>query len=79
MDSAVIEMARRRRPGRADTGARRDHGASNLDNGGLIRPEQEIERLRCLLREGAASAPAVRADEAYFTVLRDRLRQPPPA
>lgn len=37
----------------------------------LIRKDQDRQRLRGLLLEGAASPKAVRADEDYF----DRLRQ----
>jgi len=43
----------------------------------LIRKDQERERLRGLLLDGAASAPMLPADEAYFDTLRRRARQPP--
>jgi len=41
----------------------------------LIRKDQERERLRGLLLGGAASAPTVTADDAYFGALRRRVRQ----
>ncbi|MCX7374405.1 MAG: type II toxin-antitoxin system ParD family antitoxin [Alphaproteobacteria bacterium] len=41
----------------------------------LIRKDQERERLRGLLLDGAASAPAAPADDAYFNTLRRRVRQ----
>jgi antitoxin ParD1/3/4 len=41
----------------------------------LIRTDQERLRLRSLLLEGAASAPAEPADAAYFDALRDRVRE----
>jgi antitoxin ParD1/3/4 len=72
----VTEGARHRRISRADTGASRGHAASSTDNRDLIRREQEIQRLRGLLREGAASAPTAPTDRAYFSALRDRLKQP---
>ena len=39
----------------------------------LIRREQDKERLRNLLLEGAASAPAGPADDAYFERLHERV------
>ena len=42
----------------------------------LIRKDQERERLRGLLLDGAASAPTAPADDAYFSALRRRVRQP---
>jgi antitoxin ParD1/3/4 len=41
----------------------------------LIRKDQERERLRGLLLDGAASAPTAPADEAYFDALRRRVRR----
>jgi antitoxin ParD1/3/4 len=41
----------------------------------LIRKDQERERLRGLLLDGAASAPTTPADDAYFGALRRRVRQ----
>ena len=40
----------------------------------LIRKDQERQRLRGLLLEGAASPPPVAADADYFAQLRDRVR-----
>jgi len=45
----------------------------------LIRKDQERERLRSLLLDGAASAPTAPADDAYFETLRRRVRQQPQA
>ena len=42
----------------------------------LIRKDQERERLRGLLLDGAASAPTAPGDDAYFDMLRHRVRQP---
>ena len=41
----------------------------------LIRKDQERTHLRNLLLDGAASAPAGVADEAYFEGLRDHVRR----
>ena len=41
----------------------------------LIRKDEDRQRLRALLLEGAASPPAVTADADYFGRLRDRVRQ----
>ena len=41
----------------------------------LIRKDQERERLRRLLLDGAASAPTAPVDDAYFDTLRCRVRQ----
>ncbi len=41
----------------------------------LIRNDQDRQRLRGLLLEGAASPPAITADEDYFGRLRDRGRE----
>jgi antitoxin ParD1/3/4 len=40
----------------------------------LIRKEQDRERLRALLLDGAASAPTAPVDEDYFAALRRRAR-----
>lgn len=40
----------------------------------LIRREQDRQRLRTLLIDGAASAPGPIADDEYFTALRKRVR-----
>ena len=39
----------------------------------LIRRDQDRQRLRRVLLEGAESEPGPLADGAYFTTLRDRL------
>ena len=41
----------------------------------LIRKDQDRQRLRDLLLEGAASPPSVTADADYFARLRDRVRE----
>jgi antitoxin ParD1/3/4 len=41
----------------------------------LIRKDQDRQRLRGLLLEGAASAAGPPADAAWFETLRDRARQ----
>jgi antitoxin ParD1/3/4 len=41
----------------------------------LIRKDQDRQRLRELLLEGANSGPATPADDAYFDSLRARVRQ----
>ena len=38
----------------------------------LIRKDQDRQRLRALLLDGAASPPTAPADAAYFDALRDR-------
>ena len=40
----------------------------------LVRKEQQVERLRALLLEGAMSGPGEPVDEAYFERLRQRVR-----
>ena len=45
----------------------------------LIRKDQERQRLRSLLLEGAASPLAGTADDAYFETLRTRARSQKPA
>ena len=40
----------------------------------LIRRDQERERLRGLLLDGAASSPGPIASDSYFESLRDRVR-----
>lgn len=42
----------------------------------LIRKEQDIQHLRDLLLEGAASPVAGVADQAFFESLRDEIREP---
>ena len=41
----------------------------------LIRKDQDRQRLRGLLLEGAASSQAATADADYFDQLRDRVRE----
>ena len=41
----------------------------------LIRRDQDRQRLRTLLLDGAASSPGPVADDAYFAGLRGRLRR----
>ncbi len=41
----------------------------------LIRADQDRQRLRKLLLDGAASPATAAADETYFKDLRDRVRQ----
>jgi antitoxin ParD1/3/4 len=43
----------------------------------LIGKDQEVQKLRDLLLEGAASAPSAPADEAYFAGLRAKVTQHP--
>lgn len=40
----------------------------------LIRKDLDRQRLRGLMLQGAESAPAPQADEAYFDGLRERVR-----
>jgi antitoxin ParD1/3/4 len=55
--------------------SQRGYGTSSEYVRELIRRDQDRLRLRSLLLEGAASAPAAPADAAYFTGLRDRVRK----
>ncbi len=57
--------------------AQRGYGTSSEYVRELIRRDQDRIRLRGLLLEGAASAPAAPADSAYFDALRDRVRRRP--
>jgi antitoxin ParD1/3/4 len=52
----------------------RGYGTSSEYVRELIRKDQDRLRLRNLLLEGAASAPAAPADTAYFDRLRERVR-----
>ncbi|MGF1615790.1 MAG: type II toxin-antitoxin system ParD family antitoxin [Gammaproteobacteria bacterium] len=54
----------------------RGYGTSSEYVRELIRKDQDRQRLRALLLEGAASAPEVAADTAYFDGLRERVRRP---
>jgi antitoxin ParD1/3/4 len=53
--------------------AARGYGTSSEFIRDLIRRDQERERLRTLLLDGAASAPGEPADAAYFARLRAAL------
>jgi antitoxin ParD1/3/4 len=53
--------------------AQRGYGTSSEYVRELIRKDQERQRLRGLLLEGAASAPAGPADASYFEGLRRRV------
>ena len=52
----------------------RDFGTSSEYVRALIRRDRDRQYLRALLLDGAGSAPAVPADEAYFDALRGRVR-----
>lgn len=52
----------------------RGYGTSSEYIGELIRHDQDRQRLRGLLLEGAASAPAVPVDDDYFDALRKRAQ-----
>jgi antitoxin ParD1/3/4 len=56
----------------------RGFGTSSEDVRELIRKDQERQRLRNLLLEGAASPAAGKADDAYFETLRRRARSQQP-
>ena len=53
----------------------RGYGTSSEYVRELIRKDQDIQRLRGLLMEGAASAPTAPVDETYFAGLRARVSQ----
>lgn len=53
----------------------RGYGTSSEYVRELIRKDQDRQRLRRLLLDGAASTPASPADDAYFGRLRDRVRK----
>ena len=52
----------------------RGYGTSSEYVCELIRRDQDRQRLRGLLLDGAASAPVVRADDTYIDGLRARVR-----
>jgi antitoxin ParD1/3/4 len=52
----------------------RGYGTSSEYVRELIRKDQDPQRLRGLLLEGAASAPASPADAGYFDGLRKKVR-----
>lgn len=53
----------------------RGYGTSSEYVRDLIRKDADRLHLRSLLLEGAASAPTVPADAAYFTTLRERVQR----
>ena len=55
--------------------SQRGYGTSSEYIRELIRRDQDRQRLRSLLVEGAASPPAVAADGAYFDSLREQVRR----
>jgi antitoxin ParD1/3/4 len=54
---------------------RRGYATSSEYVGELIRVDQDRQRLRGLLLEGADSCGTTVADDAFFNGLRDRVRQ----
>lgn len=58
-----------------DQVGRRGYSTSSEYVRELIRKDQDRQRLRSLLLEGAASPPTVTADAGYFDRLRDGVRQ----
>lgn len=54
--------------------AGRGYGTSSEYVRELIRKDQDRQRLRQLLLDGAESAPGALADDAYFAGLRARVR-----
>jgi len=55
----------------------RGYGTSSEYVRELIRKDQDRQRLRALLLEGAASAPGPAADDAWFDSLRARADRKP--
>jgi antitoxin ParD1/3/4 len=55
--------------------ADRGYGTSSEYLRDLIRADQDRQRLRKLLLDGAASPATTAVDEHYFSNLRDRARQ----
>jgi antitoxin ParD1/3/4 len=55
--------------------AGRGYGTSSEYVRELIRQDQDRQRLRSLLLDGAESRPGPPANAAYFEVLRSRVRQ----
>ena len=55
----------------------RGYGTSSEYVRDLIRKDQDRQRLRDLLLEGAGSAPGTKADTRYFDTLRARVRGRP--
>jgi len=57
--------------------AKRGYSTSSEYVRELIRRDQDRQRLRGLLLEGADSTPATAADASYFHTLRERIRRRP--
>lgn len=55
----------------------RGYGTSSEYVRELIRRDQDRQRLRALLLDGARSAPCAPADDTYFEGLRARARRTP--
>ncbi len=55
--------------------AKRGHATQQEYVRELIRADQDRERLRKLLLDGAASKSTAAVDESYFSGLRNRVRQ----
>ena len=55
--------------------AKRGYGTSSEYVRELIRSDQDRQRLRDLLLDGAASPATADADDVYFTGLRERVRR----
>jgi antitoxin ParD1/3/4 len=55
--------------------AGRGYGTSSEYVRELIRADRDRQQLRKLLLDGAASPATAAADDAYFSGLRDRVRQ----
>lgn len=53
----------------------RGYGTSSEYIRELIRKDQDIQKLRGLLLEGAGSVPTAQADDTYFARLRTRVSQ----
>ena len=56
--------------------AGRGYGTSSEYVRELIRKDQDRQRLRNLLLDGAESSPGALADRAYFEALRSQVRRP---
>jgi antitoxin ParD1/3/4 len=53
----------------------RGYGTSSEYVRGLIRKDQDVQRMRALLLEGANSPASAPVDASYFEGLRDRARR----
>jgi antitoxin ParD1/3/4 len=53
----------------------RGYGTSSEYVRELIRKDQDVQRLRAMLLEGANSPPTVPVDASYFEGLRDRVKR----